>query len=423
MEEARQSEVEYAAYHDVLTGLVNRAGMEERFGEMCAQATMETALAVMLVDLDGFKSVNDTFGHAAGDALLVQVASRLSESLRVDDLLVRLGGDEFAVCIKTDDAPDVAVRSAASRIVSELQRPFELGDISVSVGASVGVAVTHGGATVSDVLRDADTALYHVKENGKNAYRIFDTVLLDAVTMRRRIEKELAAAIRNGLLDVAYQPVVELTSGVEIGAEALCRWHHPALGDVPPSTFVPIAEETGLIGELGMLVLDKVLADMKTWPLTHVIAVNLSPKQLEDDHFVEEVAKRFGAAGVEPTRVELEVTETVLLENNPKMLNVLQSLKELGFGTALDDFGTGYSSLSYLKLFPFDRVKIDRSFVAEIASNEISAPIITAVAQLAHALNMRVTAEGVETGEQMEFVRDAGCDAAQGYYFGRPTTK
>lgn len=419
-EDARQAEITHAATHDGLTGLWNRAAMRSFLAKHLAEIKQGSVVIVMLLDLDGFKAVNDTLGHGIGDAVLIEVANRIAKLVKPNDLVARWGGDEFAVCVATDDFDPFLFERRCEQLLREIGKPIKVSGHLVTVGASIGVAKCDTpDVNVDDVLRDADIALYHVKENGRRDYRIFDAELLKTVDERRRLEADLEFAIRNGELSVIYQPVLDVRLDEIVGVETLCRWTHPILGAIPPSTFIPIAEQIGLIGDLGLLVIDQALTAIDDWPEDFTVAINLSPKQIESRDFLVRLDAMMASHGAAAHRIEFEVTETVLLGSDASSLYVLHALRDRGFQIALDDFGTGYSSLSYLKLFPFHRIKVDRSFVCDISLNAQSSAIVAAVTNLAHALDMKVTAEGIETKEQYEMIRAAGCDAAQGYYFGK----
>jgi diguanylate cyclase (GGDEF)-like protein/PAS domain S-box-containing protein len=414
--------IAFAAHHDILTSLTNRAGLKARL-----RAALDEAMAhgshfsVLMIDLDRFKAVNDTFGHATGDRLLQAVAERMRENVRDCDVIARLGGDEFAVYYASAPEQRDASVVVATRLLAAIGAPYEIDGRQVYIGASIGVAIApEHGTTVDELMRNADSALYEVKATGRNGFRIFDDRLALAASDRRALESDLRAALSLDQFEIHYQPVVSVEDGAVVSMEALLRWRHPTRGYVSPDVFVPIAEQTGLIGPIGRWVIATACADAAGWPVHIGVAINVSPTQLGRHDLVDVITRELLRCRLSPERVELEVTETVLLGNDDTVLGELHKLRSLDVKIALDDFGTGYSSLSYLRLFPFDRIKIDRSFVRDIEDNPDCAAIVCAVAGLARSLGVQTTAEGVETAEQAALLAAAGCSAVQGYFYGRP---
>jgi diguanylate cyclase (GGDEF)-like protein len=376
---------------------------------------------VLSIDLDRFKEVNDTLGHLIGDALIRTVGQRLARLLRGSDLVARLGGDEFAVI-----APDVGelgdLQTLADRIINALRAPFAVMGHTLAIGASIGItSITRDTGEVADIMRRADVALYRAKNEGRNRACIYDTAMDADLRERKEMERDLKDAIEYNDLMIAYQPLVGPSGETTVGVEALCRWHHPTHGEIPPAKFIPVAEHSELIIPLGEWVLRQACLEAKAWP-TLTLAVNVSPLQFRRPDFVKVVARILAETGFPPERLELELTESTLVGNVEEAGTAMRELKALGVQFALDDFGTGYSSLLYLRTFPFDKLKIDRSFVRNIESAADSAAIVHAVVSLGRGLGMKVTAEGVETAEQHLFLRAAGVHSLQGFRFGRPGT-
>jgi diguanylate cyclase (GGDEF)-like protein len=411
----------YLASHDALTGLPNRVLFQDRLEQAFAQAERnQGALSVLCVDLDHFKDVNDTLGHAAGDRLLQQAAARLEKCLRKSDTLARLGGDEFAI-IQGDKPQPEGAASLAQRIVDALAGPFDLEGREVVVGSSVGIALSSTDTPLDPghMLRHADLALYQAKEEGRGAFRFFEEEMNVQLQARKALEQELRRALAEDQFELHYQPQVELDGGRIIGVEALVRWNHPHRGQVSPADFIPLAEETGLIVPLGEWVLRTACRQAVAWPPLKM-AVNLSPAQFRQSDLVDVVARVLEETGLEPRRLELEITEGILLRDTEATVRTLLAIKELGVRVAMDDFGTGYSSLSYLHRFPFDKLKIDRSFIRDLDSGENAAAIVRAIVHLGHSLGMTANAEGVETGAQADFLRTEGCEEVQGYHLSPP---
>ena len=421
--EARRSQERIAqlARFDPLTGLANRALFREMLDDAVARANRTARpCALLFVDLDRFKAVNDSLGHDAGDQLLVQVAQRLQQAVRGAATIARLGGDEFAVLLP--DASDGRADRVAARILRDMARPFPLSGQQVTAGASIGLALAPDDADQPDrLLKAADLALYQAKANGRGQSLRFAPAMQSQAEERRALEADLARALDRGELALAFQPVVDAGNEHVVGFEALLRWQHPVKGMVPPLDFIPLAEETGLIVPIGAWVIDQALAAAASWPDHVHIAVNLSPAQMEDAGLVPLVAAALARHGVAAERLELEITERLFMADTPAITAALAGLRALGVSFALDDFGTGYSSLGYLHKAAFSRIKIDRGFVqrANDSGSEAHA-IIQAIVALAQSLDMETTAEGTETRDEFETIRTLGCGQVQGYLFGKP---
>ncbi|WP_333573845.1 putative bifunctional diguanylate cyclase/phosphodiesterase [Sphingomonas sp.] len=410
------------ARFDTLTGLPNRLHINEALATALAEADKWGArCAFMMIDLDRFKAVNDTLGHPVGDRLLQRVARRLRGLVSDNEMIGRLGGDEFAVVVR--DARDTArVEALAQSIIDTISRPYELDQHTLYIGASVGLALApRDGRTAETLVRSADLALYRSKDKGGGVFHAYEPQLHVAAEERRVLEIALRAAVEQGQMQLAYQPVVNARTGGLLGFEALLRWTHPELGSVPPSKFIPLAEEARLIGAIGEWVLRTACHEAASWEMPARIAINVSSEQLHNPTFATLVAQALAASGLDPDRLELEVTESVFLREGTAAISVLEQILDLGVRLSLDDFGTGYSSLGYLAHTRFNAIKIDRSFVQNAARGTREAiAIIRAVVALAESLGMATTAEGVETEQEHEMVQALGCTRAQGYYFGRP---
>lgn len=415
-----EAQITHMARHDTLTGLPNRVSFRDALEEALDRIASHGHVAVLYLDLDRFKTVNDTLGHPVGDALLGQVAERLKASVREKDLLARLGGDEFAI-IQTASHQPASATGLAERIISALRRPFYVGSHQISIGGSIGISVAPEDSREGDqLLKNADMALYQAKGEGCGEYRCFAPKMDEEMQVRRVLEMDLRRAIVDGELELYYQPLVQISDGSISGFEALLRWNHPTRGMILPSEFVPLAEDIGLITPIGEWVLREACATAANWPGNTRVAVNLSPVQFKSRDLVRVVTLALAVSGLQPARLELEITEGVLLMDTKETLEILHQLRGLGARFSLDDFGTGYSSLSYLRSFPFDKIKIDQSFVQDIHLNSQSLAIVRAISGLASSLGIKTTAEGIESREQLDQLRSEGCTEAQGYFFGRP---
>ncbi|MDN5003025.1 PAS-domain containing protein [Bradyrhizobium sp. GCM10027634] len=414
-----QARVAHMAQHDSLTDLPNRTLFREKMSEGLNQVAIAGgAMAVLCFDLDNFKTVNDRLGHAAGDRLLRWVAARLRENVGEHDTVARLGGDEFAV-LQRGPQPQSAEK-LARRLVEIIGHPPPLESQSIHVGVSVGIAIAPDhGLDADELMKCADLALYQAKAKGRGAYQLFEPAMEEAARSRHALEHDLRGALESNQFHLVFQPQVRLDTTELTGFEALLRWKHPSRGFVSPAEFIPIAEENGLIVPIGEWVLRRACATAASWPGV-TVAVNLSPVQFRSRGLVAMVTSALAEAGLPPQRLELEVTETALLDDSEATIGILHQLRALGVRVSLDDFGVGYSSLSYLRKFPFDRIKIDRSFVGTLGESPESVAIVRTIASLGSVLGVETTAEGVETVEQLDFVRECGCTAVQGYYFGKP---
>ena len=415
-----EQRIRYLGSHDALTGLPNRTLLLDRIGEALARARRGEMFCLHYLDLDNFKSVNDLHGHAIGDLLLEQAVARLRECVRETDTLARLGGDEFVVLQADLEKPEQA-GSLARRFVEAIAEPFDLDGRQAYVGVSVGVSVCPSdGEDVDTLLKNADLAMYRSKSEGRNTYRFFELAMDARIQERRLLELDLRRAVANEEFELYYQPQVDAQSEEVTGCEALLRWRHPTRGLVPPNDFIAVAEEIGVIVPLGAWVIRQACREAATWPRQIGVAVNLSSQQFKGMALVQTVVSALAAASLSPLRLELEITESVLLADSESTLATLEHLRALGVRIALDDFGSGYSSLSYLRSFPFDKLKIDRSFIKDMGERSDCSAIVQAVASLGAALGMATTAEGVETVEQLGQIRAIGCTEVQGYFFGRP---
>jgi diguanylate cyclase (GGDEF)-like protein/PAS domain S-box-containing protein len=415
-----EARVAHMARHDALTSLANRRLFRDRLDEVLGGAGPAGVHAVLCLDLDGFKPVNDSFGHSVGDCLLQAVAGRLSNCARKDDTVARLGGDEFAILAVGLDRPARA-GELAQRITRALNEPFQIGDALVSVGVSVGIALSPAdGITPEDLLKKSDIALYRAKADERGSHRFFEPTMQDRLIDRMRLENELRTALARNEFEVFYQPLLDLESGHVCAFEALLRWRHPDRGLVAPGEFIPVAEESGLIVPLGAWVLMQACAEAAGWPEQITVSVNLSAAQFKSKSLVGAVEHALAASGLAASRLELEVTESLLLENDASTLCTLQTLSGLGARISMDDFGTGHSSLNYLRRFPFNKLKIDRSYIRDMSNRPDSLAIVRAILGLGRSLNMVTTAEGVETEAQLARLQEEGCDEVQGYLFSEP---
>ncbi len=417
-----EQRIAFLAHHDALTGLANRAALAQKIDEAAArQRRRNEPFTVLLLDLDRFKQVNDTLGHAAGDTLLIEVATRLKSLLRETDVLARLGGDEFAIIQAGEADQRDAARSLAERVIALLGRPFAVDGADIGIGASIGIALApeHGTGSES-LLKMADLALYRAKSAGRNGYCFFAPEMSEVASARQEIEGDLRRAIQQGELELHYQPIIDAKTRRICSVEALVRWRHPTEGLIAPDLFIPLAEETGLIAPIGDWVLRTACAEAVKWPAAVKVAVNLSLVQFRKTDLADVVTHALVDAGLRPERLELEITETALIESAAECLPALRQFKALGITIVLDDFGTGYSSLSQLAKFPFDRIKIDKSFTQNMTRRSECAAIISATLTLAQSLDIQTTAEGVETVEQYRLLRLAGVTSLQGFLFKRP---
>jgi diguanylate cyclase (GGDEF)-like protein/PAS domain S-box-containing protein len=417
-----EQRIAFLAHHDALTGLANRAALAQKIDEAAArQRRRDEPFTVLLLDLDRFKQVNDTLGHPAGDTLLIEVATRLKSLLRETDVLARLGGDEFAIIQSGETSQREAARSLAERIIAMLGKPFAIDGADINIGTSIGIALAPEHGTASDsLLKMADLALYRAKSAGRNGYCFFAPEMSEIASARQEIEGDLRRAIQQNELELHYQPIVDAKTRRICSVEALVRWRHPTKGLISPDLFIPLAEESGLIAQIGDWVLRTACAEAVKWPAEVKVAVNLSLVQFRKTDLPDVVGRSLVDAGLRPERLELEITETALIESAAECLPALRQFKALGITVVLDDFGTGYSSLSQLAMFPFDRIKIDKSFTQNMTKRSECAAIISATLTLAQSLDMQTTAEGVETVDQYRLLRLAGVTSLQGFLFKRP---
>lgn len=418
-----QQEIRQLAYFDTLTGLPNRQLFRERCNDLLSQAG-KNSVGVLILDLDRFKGINDTFGHDVGDQLLQKVSERLADCLEKSSILARLGPDEFAVAVPDIVSPE-SISFLAEKLLVALSAPIELEDNRLYCSASMGLALypTDGG-TVDTLIKHAGVALHKAKEQSTGGYRFYSPEMNLVTGQRLAMETHLRQALERQELSLHYQPQIDLPSGKVIGMEALLRWESSALGNIPPSRFIPLAEETGLILPIGDWVLETACKQAKEWHLAGYhdlrMAVNISVCQFKQSNFIERLDHILQETGLDPEYLEVELTESIVMERSEETLMTLTDLKIRGMKLAIDDFGTGYSMLSYLKYFPIDRIKIDRSFIRDITTDSDDAAITEAIVVMAHSLKLKVVAEGVETKEQLEFLRRCGCEEVQGYYFSRP---
>jgi diguanylate cyclase (GGDEF)-like protein/PAS domain S-box-containing protein len=416
---ADRKQIEHLATHDVLTDLPNRASFIDKLAEILAGAVAANKMfGIVSLNLDRFKDINDGYGAAVGDALLREVARRFTETTE-GAYLARLGGDEFALIV-TDGAQPSRAEAIVGRLMAALSGEITVGGQDLTVSMSAGIAVfPTDGADATTLLANANAALYRAKQEGRGTVRFFEAHMDESLRDRRALQNDLRHAIEYGQLSLHYQPQAKI-SGDILGFESLVRWHHPHRGVVPPSTFIPLAEESGMIMQMGEWVLREACREAASWPKKLQVAVNLSPIQFRDGDLPATVHQILLETGLAPERLELEVTEGVLINDFARAVSILRRLKLLGVRIAMDDFGTGYSSLSYLQSFPFDKIKIDRTFIANLTDNHYSATIVRAVIGLGRGLNLPVMAEGVETPEQLAFLARESCDEVQGYHIGRP---
>ena len=422
----RTQEIEHLAYHDKLTGLPNRALLLDRIDlALRKDIRNDRGTAVMFIDLDNFKLVNDSLGHSFGDELLIEITRILSKAIRPGDTVARIGGDEFTILLENLESIDSA-EEVAKRILSMLKKPISLGNRETFAGASIGLVYSScAELEAGTLLKHADTAMYRAKAAGKSNYVIYDESMHDFAVDRLELETSLRRAIEHNEIFIEYQPLVDIATNKIVGAEALARWNHPDRGLVSPGIFIPVAEETGLIISIGYWILEQACLKAKEWIEYHeldefAISVNLSGKQLQRDDVVEQIASILDSTGLSATRLKLEITESILMEDREDIIQKMINLKSLGVRLALDDFGTGYSSLSTLRSFPIDNLKIDRAFISRLGEEESALPIVEAILGLAKTMQMTVTGEGVENQAQRDIIGALGCQIGQGYFYDRP---
>ncbi|GLR08221.1 GGDEF domain-containing protein [Mixta theicola] len=418
---AADARIHHMAHHDYLTSLPNRILFRQRLSDALRQGELhERQTAALCLDLDNFKNVNDALGHQMGDELLRAIAKRLRAVLREQDTLARIGGDEFAIVLPSLNHQQEA-NVVAQRLIEVVHPPVNVDGHNLSVGLSIGIAFADAElASPEQLLRCADMALYEAKRNGRNRYEYFTLEMDVQARTRRCMENDLREAITENQMRLYYQPITNSDQQAIIGYEALMRWHHPSKGLIMPGDFIPLAEETGLIHSLGAWALYEACREAKNWAGGQAVSVNLSPIQFKNSALVSVVEDALRGSGLEPWRLEVEITESVLLDDTLGNIHILQSLKALGVLIALDDFGTGYSSLSYLRSFPFDKIKIDRSFINDMSDSREALAIIRAITGMSRSLDIQITAEGVENREQFDKLKEEGCTLFQGYFFGRP---
>jgi diguanylate cyclase (GGDEF)-like protein len=415
-----EAQITHMAKHDALTGLPNRTLFHQEIEHALTHVNRNNPFAVFCLDLDRFKSVNDTLGHPTGDALLIEVANRLKNCIREGDMVARLGGDEFAI-LQYDNRNMTDAPALAERIIHELSAPCHVPGHTILIGSSIGIAFAPGDASDAvNLLKAADMALYRAKSNGGGIYRLFEPEMDAKMQARRLLEIDLSRALVNHEFEVYYQPIVSLDDYDVTGFEALLRWNHPRLGLVEPGDFIPIAEETGAIVPIGAWVLRTACADATCWPGTIKVAVNLSPTQFKSRTLVADIAAALAGSNLPAPRLEIEITETVMLQDTAATMDTLNQLRGLGVRIAMDDFGTGYSSLSYLRRFPFNKIKIDQCFIRDMSEEHESMAVLRAITGLGTSLGMTTTAEGVETLEQLSRLRAEGCKEVQGFFFSKP---
>ncbi|MGA2709364.1 MAG: EAL domain-containing protein [Steroidobacteraceae bacterium] len=410
------------ATHDVLTGLPNRVLMEDRIGQCIALSDRQgQTFAIIVLDLDRFKVVNDSFGHRVGDELLREVALRLKSVVREIDTVARLGGDEFVLII-TQGPEREAVQAVARRIIEVMRAPARIAGVEIHTAPSIGIAFyPHDAATMETLLANADAAMYYAKQQGRNNFQCFMPRMNAATQEKVRLEGDMHIALEQNQFQLHYQPKINTATGVMHGAEALLRWTHPVHGAIPPATFIPIAEECGLIGPLGAWVVREACRQARAWQLDGLpslrVAVNLSASQFRQGDIVTIIRDALDDAGLEARFLEVELTESVVMSDPEESIAILEQLSTMGVLVSIDDFGTGYSSMSYLRRFPIDKIKIDRVFISDAMSRPDDASIVRAIVSLAHNLRLKVVAEGVESTEQLEFLKSLGCDQYQGFHF------
>jgi diguanylate cyclase (GGDEF)-like protein/PAS domain S-box-containing protein len=412
-----EARMAHMARHDELTGLANRAHCRERLHDHLGDGGTRDPVTIALVDLDHFKGVNDAYGHLVGDALLAEAARRMMAQIPKKALLCRIGGDEFAILFRRASADQVEL--VAKSIIAALSNPFFIGEHALHIGATVGSACSvRDSSNPETLLRYADLALYAAKETKRGTYRRFDLAMDTAAQQKSKLETDFREAVHKGVLEVHYQPMINLSGGELEGYEALLRWNRPDWGSVSPEVFIPLAEDLGLIDQLGQFVLRTACREATNWESDVLLSVNVSPLQFRSGNLLNVVLQALSSSGLAPERLELEITEAVLMDRNPQTLSTIRSLRSLGVGLSMDDFGTGYSSLHYLLRYPFTKIKIDKSFILNLGEETNSRAIIKAVIGLGNSLGMKVTAEGIEHAAIRDYLRDEGCTQGQGYLFG-----
>ena len=415
-----EAKIAHMAHHDALTDLPNRLMFDERLKLELKRVQRGETFALHLLDLDQFKTVNDKRGHQAGDQLLKAIAERSLRILRQTDMIARMGGDEFAI-LQTAITTEEEAAAFAERLLDVIKQPYDIGGHQVLVGASIGVAIAPAdGNTADQLIKNADMALYQAKAQGGRVFCFFEKELNDRLQARSALVADLREALAAGEIELHYQPIVQIKQNQITGVEALMRWYHPELGPIPPSEFIPLAEEVGLIVPLGDWAIRQACAQVAAWRDPIKVAINVSPLQFKQPGLVATIASALAASGLQPNRLEIEITESVLLNDGEENIAILCQLHQLGVQIALDDFGTGYSSLSYLHRFPLDKIKIDQSFIKNMTTKDETLKIVRAIVMLARSLGMMTTAEGVETKAQLDAVRFEGCDEVQGYLISRP---
>jgi diguanylate cyclase (GGDEF)-like protein len=417
----REREIRFLAEHDILTGVYNRTAFHRRAEEAIANARLRGSIAaVMCLDIDHFKTINDTFGHPAGDEVLKVITKRLCDCFRDRDTVARFGGDELGIVFADARSPET-VANIAAHLLQAISQPIEFNGQKIACSASIGVATSSAESDTADkVISNADLALYRAKADGRDTFCFFDESMDTQIHARRALGSDLRQAVANNQLELHYQPQIDVFTDEIVGVEALVRWRHPERGLVSPAEFIPLAEETGVIGRIGEWVLRQACTDALKWPERIKVAINLSPAQFKNKKLAEDITTTIAQIGVAPTRLELEITESVLLQDVGDNLAALRTLKQLGVRVSMDDFGTGYSCLGTLRSFPFDKIKIDQSFVRDLEKNPDSAAIIHAVLGLGHSLGMSTCAEGVENADQLAFLRSEGCAEVQGFFYSKP---
>ena len=418
-----EERIAYLAHNDALTGLVNRANFLIALENLLGNANEDNQWSIFYLDLDGFKAVNDTYGHSMGDKLLGEVAKSLKKIVSERDVVARLGGDEFAILCNSAGSVQ-SVSTLAEAILATLSKPYVIDGVVLDIGVSIGISLRNrDGSDAHTLMNNADLALYRSKAEGRGTYRLYEHQMDEIVKERRNLEIDLKNALKNGELSLAYQPLVSAKETKTVSFEALARWTHPHRGPVSPADFIPIAEAMGIVVEIGDWVLQQACLEAKTWPENISVAVNLSPQQFQSNNIIKTVIDALNASGLSPNRLELEITEGLFMENTEEVMFSLRELKGMGVSISLDDFGTGYSSLSYLLKFPFDKLKIDRSLIKSLDDDPNAKNVLEAITKLASVMELTVTAEGIETLDQVKVLLSMHCTHFQGFLFGQPLSK